>query len=63
MLDKTKQLISNLFTMQMAMLMASISTLLYFILKTHLFYNLTSPIGDEICFIDANTLIEKKYHI
>ena len=59
MLDKTKQLISNLFTMQMVMLMASISTLLYFILKTHLFYNLASPIGDEICFIDANTLIEK----
>ena len=43
----------------MVMLMASISTFLYFILKTHLFYNLASPVGDEICFIDANTLIEK----
>lgn len=56
---KIKQLISKLFSIQTVVIATSSITLLYFALKTHLFYKLGSPVGDEICFIEANELIEK----
>lgn len=56
---KIKQLISKLFSTQFVVGASAVTTALYFALKTHLFYNLGSPVGDEICFLEAHDLIEK----
>ena len=51
--------ISNFFTFRSIFLMTSVSTLIYFICKTYLFYHYESPIGDESSFLEANDFIEK----
>jgi hypothetical protein len=64
MMNKIKLYILTLFTLRKLILMSYLSTLVYFLFKTLLFYSLKSPIGDETCFVYSNELIEKNglYH-